>query len=271
MAKDKEIEEPLKELVKKIVASIVRRLVKASAKKTVAELRKRLEDEAVSKVEDKLKEAAPEELEKKLSQSGQRLQEEIVRDNPQGKDYLNQLKQGLEQDFDKFFSSFKGLSRLAITIISCVCTLVAGAVIGGVIVYNIVDSQPQPDLVITDITFQMELLDIPPDFPYEESNPYYQVIIHYTIENQGDAGAGQSTSYLYLGGDKVAQDTVGYLGAGESAESAFYDYPVSGADFYLYFCSPCTNIDIAVCADCCCEVDESHEANNCFALSFTLP
>jgi hypothetical protein len=285
MAEDKELKESLKKLVKETVGEIVAKLVKASAKKTVAELRKKLKDEAIRRLEAKLKETAEEQLEKQLVKSGRGLQRAITQDKADYPDYVSKLKQGFEQDFDKFLSSFRGLSALATTLIISLCVLVV-AIVGVVFCCFAkpcpTQPEPQPDLVITGITFQMETIyyeepTTETEFPselypaFDGCSPGYQLVIHYTIANQGDKEAGPSTSCLYICGEVVAEDTVGPLAAGESAEGTFDYYPFLREAFYYYLCYAGDSIDIKVCADCGQSVAESHEENDCLTLKFNQP
>jgi hypothetical protein len=288
MAQEKDLKEPLKNLVKETVGNIVSQLVKASARKTVAELRKKLKEATLHRVEAKLKEAAEAELEKRLSQSGRGLQKAITQDNPSGPDYVSKLKQGFEKDFGKLLSSLKGISTLAVITISCVCTLVVTVVIGWIIVYCFIEPpppEPQPDLVVTGITLQIETVyyegptpELGPETDIyailEEFGgcpPGYQLVISYTIENQGDKAAGPSTTCLYFCGEDFAQDSVGVLAAGETAEGDSSYYPFLREVIYLYLCCACTDIEIEVCADCDQSVAESNEANNCFTLQLNQP
>jgi hypothetical protein len=147
---------------------------------------------------------------------------------------------------------------------------------------------PQPDLVITGITFQLEAeygvepeldVEIPGDI-YKIAEtfaalgtcpPLYQLTIHYTIENQGEAEAGQSSSCLYLCGELIAEDTVYPLAAGETSEESFSYYPFLRELFYYYFCYAYDDIDLEVYVDCSQNVAESREDNNCLTLKFNQP
>lgn len=281
MAKDDELKEsvkkPIKSLVKEIVSSAVYKLVKASAKKTVIELRDRLKEEAAHRLEETLREVA----EKRLKQTAKQLEKEFTKDTPQDSEYISKIKQSLEKGFQPLS---KGL--LKPIIITCVCTLVVGGLIGWWVVYHIIEPTPpppQPDLVITEITFDVENisetestleLELPPElfaasiWLWENSSPY-QVTIHYVIENQGDEEAGQSTSCLILNGKFVAEDLVDPIAAGGTAEGAFYDYPLS-----LEVISPSLvlgHIDIELRADAGNTIEESNEENNSITLKADLP
>jgi hypothetical protein len=283
MDKDDETNRALKNLVKEIVSKLVYKLVRASAQNTVAGLRKKLKEEAIRKIEDKLKETAEEQLEEKLAKTGRQLGKEIAKDNPDGPDYESQLRQSFEKDCGKFLSSLKGMSSLAVTVITSACTLVIGGVIGWVVVYKYIEPTPplpQPDLVITEITFDIEEraetleLEPPPELPagslwlWEGTSPY-QLTIHYVIENQGDAEAGASTSCLFLDGKLIAEDTVSPLAPGENAEGAFYDYLISIEDLVPFLESG--HIDIVLRADAGNMIEESNEENNAVTLIADLP
>jgi hypothetical protein len=268
---EESVQDSLKSVVKEIVAELVAKLVKASAKNAVAGLKKRLKEKALRKLEEKLKETTEEQLAEQLSRQSRQLQKAITEDNPSGKDYVSKLKQGFEQDFDKFLSSFRGLSALATTLIISLCILVIA--IGGVVFCCFVkpcptQSEPQPDLVVTGITFQME-----PNYSdlyttLDGCTAGYQLVIYYTVENQGDAKAGQSTGCIYLNDELVAEATFGALAVGESAESDAYYYPFLREAFLYYICCLSAEIEIEVCADCGQNVVEADEANNCTTLKF---
>jgi len=154
---------------------------------------------------------------------------------------------------------------------------VISAVLGWVDFYYFIEPpppEPQPDLVITGITLQLETSgtvsefsgdsDITFEVASEFASPYY-LFIHYTIENQGDKAAEPSTSYLYICGDIVAEDTVGPLEAGGTADGAFY-YPFLREFICTNFCYSYGDFDLMICADCSGDVEESREENNCITL-----
>jgi hypothetical protein len=84
--------------------------------------------------------------------------------------------------------------------------------------------------------------------------------ITYTVENQGDAAAGPSTSTLLVDGATVANDNVGSLAPGESRTESFSGYTYSCTD---------PGDDLVANADTGNTVVESSEANNSFAKSWS--
>jgi hypothetical protein len=267
---EESVQDSLKSVVKEIVAELVAKMVKASAKNAVVGLKKRLKEKALRKLEERLKETAEEQLEEQLSRQSRRLQKALTKDNPSGKDYVSKLKQGFDQDFDKFLSSFKGLSALATTLIISLCVLAVA--IGGVVFCfarpcpN--QPEPQPDLVVTGITFQLEPSYTDAYATLDGCSPGYQLLISYTVENQGDAKAGPSTGCIYLNDELVAEATFDALAAGESAESDAYYHPFLREVFLYYICCLSAEIEIEVCADCGQNVAEANEANNCTTMKF---
>lgn len=259
------LKKPIRDEVKKIVSDTVRKLVKASAKKTVTALRDRLGEEATRRVE------------KRLEKTAKKLEKELISDTPQDTEYVSKIKQVFEKDFQRILSSLsRGL--LKPIIITCVCALVAGGLIGWWVVYQIIKSPPQPDLIITEITLEIEViaseeepvpgLVVTPE-PAEAPTTIYEVTVHYTIENQGDEEAGESTSCLLLNGEVVAEDIVNPLAPGEKADGAFYDYPISLESIFPFLESG--YIDIELRADAGKIIEESNEENNSVWLKAELP
>lgn len=276
MAKDDELKKSVKELVKEIVSDTVSKLVKASAQKTVTKLRDKLKEEAAKRVEDKLKKTA-----KKLHKD---LSEDAAKDSK----YLSKFKEAFEEEFQKLLTSLsRGL--LKPLIIASAAALVVGGVIGGLVVYNITEpAPPLPDLVITEVTFDIEKIsEIEPEPEIEpvpepfttliwlwEDTSSYQVTIYYTVKNQGDKAADPSTSRLYLGEEDDDKDTpeeddkyeskVGPIAAGDTAEGSFT---------YAPFSLECLldHIEIRIRADFENSIDESNEENNCFTLKLNPP
>lgn len=271
MVKDDELKKPIKELVKEIVSDTVQKLIKASARKTVTELRDRLKEEAARRVEERLEKTA------------KQLEKELTSDTPRDTDYVSKIKQVFEKDFQRILSS---LSRelLKPIIITCLCALVAGGLIGWLVVYQIIKPPPQPDLIITEITFDIEEIsgtevspevELPPGlYPAPiwlwEDAALYQFTIHYVIENQGDEEAGESTSCLCLNGEVVAEDPVDPLPAGKIADGAF-DYPISLESISPFIDFDQIDIDIELRADAGNMIEESNEANNCITLESIIP
>jgi len=242
MAKN-DVNKSVKSLVKKIVGKIVYRLVKASAKKAVAELKKKLKEEAIHKIEEKLKEAAEDQLEKQLTKSSQKLQKEIAQDNPQGPDHVSQMQQSFEKDLNNFLSSLKGISVLKVAVISCICALLIGAG-----VYFGIGPPPPPDLVIT--------------WSEPEWISGEDIVISYTIANQGESEAGECYTCLYLGGNFLMEDYVAPLVPGETR---------------TLYCPACQiseeygSYDMELCVDGHGVVEESNEENNCVSIELTPP
>lgn len=278
---EESVQDSLKSVVKEIVAELVAKMVKASAQKAVAGLKKRLKEKALSKLEEKLKETTEEQLEEQLSRQSRQLQKAIAEDNPSGKDYVSKLKQGFERDFDKFLSSCIGPSALVTTLVVSLCVLAVA--IGGVVFCCFAKPcptcpEPQPDLIITAITFQAEAtyaeIETAIAFPSDlytsgeswESIPSYQLTIHYVIENQGETAAGASTTCLLVNGELVDEDEVYALAAGETAERTFYHYSFSSSclcDTYEL-----AEIEIELRADAPNVVAESNEENNSLTIEF---
>ena len=93
----------------------------------------------------------------------------------------------------------------------------------------------KPDMVIGEISL-------------EEVDRHCRLSYH--ISNAGTASAPASTTYLYVDGEKVAEDSTSSLAAGTSAWDAF-SYQITGKHTF------------EVCADGINEIDEIGEANNC--------
>ncbi|MEA1866423.1 MAG: CARDB domain-containing protein, partial [Euryarchaeota archaeon] len=74
--------------------------------------------------------------------------------------------------------------------------------------------------------------------------------LSYQVSNAGTASAQASTTYLYLDGEKVAEDSTNSLAAGASAWDEF-SYQITGEHTF------------EVCADGINEIEEISEANNC--------
>jgi hypothetical protein len=264
MAKDNElkesVKEPLKELVKEIVSDTVYKLAKASAKKTVIALRDRLKEEAARRLEEKLKEAA----EKRLKQTAKKLGKEFSQDTPQSREYISKIKNGFEKGFQKLLSPPSVGLLIPIVIAS---VFVVGGLIGWRVTDHFIKPPPQPDLVISAITFDIELI-AEAEFPSEEFAPAssYNVTIHYTIENQGDKEAGASTTLLYIGGEPLT-DTVDPLPVGGAREESFPPYPLSEEYFYLDMYTY-GHVYLELCADGGGNVAESNEENNCTTIHF---
>jgi hypothetical protein len=88
-----------------------------------------------------------------------------------------------------------------------------------------------------------------------------QVIVHYTVTNNGDAEAGASTAGKYLNDHAEDTDNVPRLGPGASYDGTFDPEP----------CPPGETFTVRVCADIYEVIDESDETNNCMTNEFTCP
>jgi uncharacterized repeat protein (TIGR01451 family) len=106
--------------------------------------------------------------------------------------------------------------------------------------------QPQPDLVVEN--------------KWEESVDG-QVIVHFSIENIGDAKAVASQATLYIDDVKLQNVEVEEVGPSGTFTGAFATED----------CTPGTTITVKVCADDTNVVEESNETNNCMTNSFTCP
>ncbi len=273
MTKDDKTNEVLKNLVKEIVGKLVYRLTKASAKNAVVGLRKKLKAEAIRKVEDKLKETTEERLEEQLAKSGRKLGKEIAKDNPQSADYTSHLRKSFEKDCTKFLSSLKGMSAMAVTLIAGVCALVVGGAIGGGVVYQYIEPTPtpQPDLIISEIAFEIEVISTeePPSEPEFAPAKIYNITIYYVIENQGEAEAGQSTTLFYFIGEPLTA-SVGPLSPGEARGEFSPTFSLSEEDILLYLFLH-DRVEVRLCADGGNDVEESNEENNCITLESNIP
>jgi hypothetical protein len=277
MAKDNELKEsvkkPIKELVREIVSDTVYKLAKVSAKKAVIALRDRLKEEAARRLEKKLKET----VEKRLKQTAKKLEREFSQDTPWNQEYISKIKQGFEKGLQKLLSPPSMGPFISIVMAS---VFVVGGLIGWQVTDHLIEPTPplpQPDLVISAITFDIEgppLTEVPPPITYMpewagEDISSYQITIHYTIENQGDEEAGESICRLFLNGEAAAEALVDPLPAGETAEGAFYDYTFSAECVLPYLYSG--HVEIELCADCGENVAESNEENNCITLEANIP
>ena len=108
---------------------------------------------------------------------------------------------------------------------------------------------PEPDLVVIE--------------KWETLNVDGQVIVHFIIENIGDADAGESYATLYIDNMvvEIQNVLVPVLGPDGRFTSAFAAEP----------CTPGTTITVKVCADDTHVVEESDENNNCETNDFTCP
>ncbi len=266
MAKDDELKKSIKELVKEIVSDTVSKLVKASAMKTVTGLRDQLKEEAAKRVEDKLKKTAKE------------LREELSSDTAENAEYVSKFNEAFEEKFQKLLTSLsKGL--LKPLIIASACALVAGGVIGGLVIYNTTECpqpQPQPDLVITEVTFDVEVISVEAEptpelmVTPELAEGAYQVTVHYIIENQGDKTAESSTSCLYLKEEVVAEDMLGPIAAGTTGNGTFILDAFSTEYFWAYL-EEFGYIEIELRADVENVIEESNEENNSITLKINPP
>ncbi len=111
---------------------------------------------------------------------------------------------------------------------------------------------PKPDLVIT----RSE-----PEWISEED-----IVISYTIANQGEAEAGESYTWMFIGGSFFTEDYVAPLGPGEermlSCTARLLPEEYGLAELY---------IAMELCADGRGNVEESNEGNNCVTIELTPP
>ena len=266
MAKDDELKKSIKELVKEIVSDTVSKLVKASAMKTTTKLRDRLKEEAAKRAEDKLKKTAKE------------LRKELGSDTAEDTEYVSKFNEAFEEKFQKLLTS---LSKGALQplIIASVCALVVGGLIGWRVADHFIEPSPpspQPDLVITEITFDVEVLPPEGELPPEpvvtpepaEAEVAYHVTVHYIVENQGDKKVEENTtSYCYLGEKVVAEDTLGPIDAGDSAEGIFYK--TFSAECFLDYLDDFDQIEIELHVDIEKVIEESNEENNSITLKIS--
>ena len=107
----------------------------------------------------------------------------------------------------------------------------------------------EPDLIITDI--------------WLDGN-----IIKYTIKNQGEVGAGESRSYLYIDGNQVNSDPVSNLASGQSSNESFvyYDYTCSNNSETIEVCADKAGPNGAAASNGW--IPESDENNNCLKVTW---
>ena len=89
------------------------------------------------------------------------------------------------------------------------------------------------------------------------------VIVHFIIENIGDAYAGESEAALYIDRVRVQEQNVEVPGLGPTGTYS--------SVFALELCPLADNITVKVCADDTKVVDESNETNNCRTNYYTCP
>ncbi len=226
------VKKPIKDEVKEIVSDTVQKLVKASAKKTVNALR------------DRLKEEATRQLEKELKQTVKQLEKEFTKDVPQDSEYIKNIEKTLDKRLEDCLSISRGISPLVVAAVSCACLLLIWA--GVYCCWIGPKPPPKPDLLITQVGAEWT----------DEG-----VVISYTVANQGEAEAGGSCSYLYIGENFLTVDYVEPLAPGTEKDGAFPAYQLSEEDVY---------VRMKLCADGSYRVDESDEANNCATMGEPL-
>jgi hypothetical protein len=101
----------------------------------------------------------------------------------------------------------------------------------------------KPDLVIT-------------DFHVEGDKAYYK------IKNIGGVYAKQSTTFLYVEGDRRASSLVDILAAGEEREQYFPNF------VWPYGTNRSNNIHLRICADGLDQIGEYDETNNCLTVDW---
>jgi hypothetical protein len=109
----------------------------------------------------------------------------------------------------------------------------------------------KPDLVITDISLQ-------------------GTQIYYTIKNQGNAVAPQSTSYLYVNGQKESSNFVDSLAPGEERIQRFSNFEWTYSSLIASDNPQISNYvvyDIQVCANAVNPIAESNTGNDCLIQS----
>jgi len=114
---------------------------------------------------------------------------------------------------------------------------------------------PKPDLVIRNIWYESD----PGPFPYN-------LYIRYSIENQGNAAAGPSTTRLHINYEVIGTSDVPGLAAGEG---------ISMLTFPVRWTPQWDDNHVQICADVNNSVDEitpapSGELNNCMELDWTF-
>jgi subtilase family serine protease len=109
---------------------------------------------------------------------------------------------------------------------------------------------PKPDLVVIEMWEEAVKAD-------------GHVIVHFIIENIGDAEAGESYATLYINDMLVEEQNVWVPALGLSGRFT--------SEFALELCPLDDNITVMVCADDTHVVDETNETNNCRTNNFICP